>query len=1383
MYESVWKFSSLKLKSSHAFTCSFGFLLRNLFMYAYMMCLSGPLQGLVKEKKTKLRELLKIMGMNNSTYWVSWILRFFIPNIWTTIIVTVFGGLIIFRYVSLFLLFLQFALFGFSLITFGFLLSSLVNNEKIANALGVIWIYLIGNISILTQNAPLGIKYLLSLLSPCAFNFSLSILLEFQYDERQISLSKLFSDDPYATEISNMLTYMGFTLLDTLIYLFFAWYFSEIYPGEHGVARPFYFMFTRDYWCPQATAVFEEELLLNEVEEAQLDDPPYIRIDKITKKFEKSKDDNPAVNQFSDSIQQDKIYVLLGHNGAGKSTLISMLIGMTPVTSGNAYIDGKSVVSNISDIRNQISYCPQESILLPELTPREHLTIFGTLRDIPLDQLPAEIEKIVQEVDLTEKLDNEVSKLSGGMKRKLSTAIALLGDSKVVFLDEPSSGLDPLSRRQLWDLLKKKKKGRVIILTTHFMEEADYLGDQITIMDHGSLKCKGSPQFLKEKYGTGYYLHLTIRSPDNISEINKFITSKVTDFEVTMKVETDNEITFLLPMDSIKDLPDLVADLETSIEDNSLGIVQYGLSMTTLEDVFLSLVEQTSDTSEDKRAEISPTFELEDFQGLQKSTAFQQFRVLFKLRLINFLRDWRVSLSLLALLAIMLIIARSSNNTRLTTQIPDIQNASKLELTFHQLIPGSILYFNSTEYNLDTLFSQVQSPNLNFVTVPTSEWLNLLYSKYTLFKAGLEISNYSPYESSFLNYTVWYNEDIVLPIIVNMIHNLFLSRYDSQPLPGTPLTHHSNIRLFSHPFPTNSSSQNPSPSLSTSSNINDVIMLMMVFVIIAVSHTKSLITERENKIKFLLLSHGISLKNYYLTKIIIDVFHLLLGALCGSIVLWFFSAEIVRNSSSLVLFLLLQILYIMNVLLLNYIFSFFFDDAVQSTRWLQLINIILMTIGNVLMFLSKDRTVLHQFSIYILPFTMFVEGFQRILKITSEGVVDMSLSEGLWIIYVGLVVYAVMLFLVLVYIEKSSSQLTPGQGAAVTLIPKEDVDVDVKMEKKRLRSIAKNNQPKDPIELYNVYKNYERKQIVKGVYLGVKKGQCFGLLGPNGAGKTTTINITTSQEAPSWGKVFLNRTSIFEQKDKLYQNANFGICFQENSLFDHLSPKEHLTLLFNVNYNFHERTEDYIDSILQKIGLTEDANVSAKLLSGGNRRKLCVALTLLVGNEIIFLDEPSSGMDPRARRDLWKIISYENTNRDTSIVLTTHSMEEAERACHRIAIMVGGQFKCLGSTQHLKQRYGNVYRLIILLKSEECKQNVLEFIKSNFVKWEILDSHGLNITFSLSIQGALAQTFRLITDNKDSVGIESYSLAQTSLDQVFMYFVKDHDKDNEDNSQ
>jgi len=89
---------------------------------------------------------------------------------------------------------------------------------------------------------------------------------------------------------------------------------------------------------------------------------------------------------------------------------------------------------------------------------------------------------------LTEKLDNEVSKLSGGMKRKLSTAIALLGDSKVVFLDEPSSGLDPLSRRQLWDLLKKKKKGRVIILTTHFMEEADYLGDQITIMDHGKLR-------------------------------------------------------------------------------------------------------------------------------------------------------------------------------------------------------------------------------------------------------------------------------------------------------------------------------------------------------------------------------------------------------------------------------------------------------------------------------------------------------------------------------------------------------------------------------------------------------------------------------------------------------------------------------------------------------------------------------------------------------------------------------------------------------------------------------------------------------------------------------------------------------------------------------
>nr|XP_009772921.1 PREDICTED: ABC transporter A family member 1-like [Nicotiana sylvestris] len=144
---------------------------------------------------------------------------------------------------------------------------------------------------------------------------------------------------------------------------------------------------------------------------------------------------------------------------------------------------------------------------------KEHLEIFADVKGVPEDAKEKAVTEMVDEVGLADKLNTVVKALSGGMKRKLSLGIALIGNSKVIILDEPTSGMDPYSMRLTWQLIKRKKKGRIILLTTHSMDEADVLGDRIAIMANGSLKCCGSSIFLKHQYGVGYTLTLVKTAP------------------------------------------------------------------------------------------------------------------------------------------------------------------------------------------------------------------------------------------------------------------------------------------------------------------------------------------------------------------------------------------------------------------------------------------------------------------------------------------------------------------------------------------------------------------------------------------------------------------------------------------------------------------------------------------------------------------------------------------------------------------------------------------------------------------------------------------------------------------------------------------------------
>jgi ATP-binding cassette subfamily A (ABC1) protein 3 len=263
-----------------------------------------------------------------------------------------------------------------------------------------------------------------------------------------------------------------------------------------------------------------------------------------------------------------------------------MLTGFLPATSGDALLYGLSIRSDLESVRRSVGICPQYNThLYDALTVREHLELYADLKYIADGEVKAHIDQLILDVGLQEKEHDVSAALSGGMKRKLCLAIALLGDSKVVFLDEPTSGMDPYSRRSTWELLRQKKAGRVIVLTTHFMDEAEVLGDRIAIMARGELQCCGSPLFLKNLYGVGYTLTICTTQSFDAMRVLQLLTSFIPGVQPLS--QNGSEHSFRLPFRSVAHFADVFDSFDRDQEE--LGIITYGISVTTLEEVFLSV--------------------------------------------------------------------------------------------------------------------------------------------------------------------------------------------------------------------------------------------------------------------------------------------------------------------------------------------------------------------------------------------------------------------------------------------------------------------------------------------------------------------------------------------------------------------------------------------------------------------------------------------------------------------------------------------------------------------------------------------------------------------------------------------------------------------------
>lgn len=593
---------------------------------------------IVREKEYKMRHGMSVMGMTPGPYWLSWFITGFVFSFLVTnslIISCLACQFDVFLYTPYPILLFVFMMFSMAMINGAFLLSTFLKTTKSAYTssyavilVGLVLQFLLSNIDLiyllysddLPQWASIT-RALLSLYAPFHFSKAFGDIASVSSAHYSSSEDRWVSGDQYefskfteliettvnGTDVKVPSTFVSVILMvaDGALMALIAWYFDHTISSNRGSADKFYFFLTPSYWgfCKKRKRAKKQEpdnIALDEynlknpspsIEEFSVDeDFEGVVITGLGKKFPAYKccikvNELHAVNDLSLEIKRKELLALLGHNGAGKSTLINLLTGVLGPSYGKAKIFGYDIRYDMVEIRKILGVCPQHDILWSELTAYEHLVLFGRIKLLPYEFIYADADEKLKDVRLFEVKDRQAGTFSGGMKRRLSLAIAGAGDPKIIILDEPTTGMDPINRRNAWKFIQKMKEGRVVILTTHSMDEADVLSDRVSVIVDGSLKCIGSSLSLKNNFGDGYRISIITQEPDKLIEIfnDEFPDLKVLD-------SSGGSLVVGIPLDKTEEIEKFFRAVEGLDDDLSKIkdlIEDWGISNTTLEEVFM----------------------------------------------------------------------------------------------------------------------------------------------------------------------------------------------------------------------------------------------------------------------------------------------------------------------------------------------------------------------------------------------------------------------------------------------------------------------------------------------------------------------------------------------------------------------------------------------------------------------------------------------------------------------------------------------------------------------------------------------------------------------------------------------------------------------------
>ncbi|XP_044315107.1 LOW QUALITY PROTEIN: phospholipid-transporting ATPase ABCA3 [Drosophila rhopaloa] len=558
---------------------------------------------IVAEKEYQQKAILNAMGFRNSIHWFAWYTKSMVLLLLCVLImISIFATGMIYEFSNLLCLFVVLLVYIHSLVFFAFFVSSLCSRSYWAVVIALL-LYaatVIPFVIVGTKRASLAAQTAACFGLNSALFYILHSVATMEAQSVGIQWYTMAKTASYGHKLSIvviMLIMFAISWIELLICL----YIEEVRPGEFGVPHPWYYPCQKRYWCPHrfVPPLLPKSRNLNfplpfglllpnpddqrptgSIQKRPKDKKIGVEIRNLNKTF----GHREVVKNLTFNMYENEITALLGHNGAGKTTTILMLCGMLPPTSGTALINGYDIVRDRMIAKSNLGICLQRSVLFKGLSVSDHIYFFSRLKGYTKKEASIEADVYISKLHLTEFKKLHALKLSAGNQRRLSLACALCGGSKVIFCDEPSSGLDQMGRHDLWRLLQKEKFGRTVLMTTHLMEEGEILGDRIAIMCEGQLHCYGTLRFLKQSQNTSYTLSCAMGANCKVDKVTELVTRYV---PTATSVVRGLDVNYKLPRNKIDKFSELFRELEHSIE--SLDIIDFGLSDSSLEEIFLSL--------------------------------------------------------------------------------------------------------------------------------------------------------------------------------------------------------------------------------------------------------------------------------------------------------------------------------------------------------------------------------------------------------------------------------------------------------------------------------------------------------------------------------------------------------------------------------------------------------------------------------------------------------------------------------------------------------------------------------------------------------------------------------------------------------------------------
>jgi len=1549
-------------------------------LFYFVPCICILLNHLVTEKESGIKESMVIVGLDKSTFWISWLIIYLFIILFSSSIVTlsmVYFNILQFTHWTV--IFTSIFIYGMSCCFIAFILSTFIKKSRTANTLGVmiiVFFFVIYFIDYASENTSRVRQIIDYFTSPLAFLSLLNHILEYEDSSVHISFFNLL-------RINNMKTCFWGLLTSSFLYFVMAIYLDQVLPQGNGFHKKWYFMITDLYHLLVGRKNNKNRKGRNEDSEFQdaYQDNKYIEKDPegskemvsihgIRKSFKNGKSKNGNRMEVLKGIEfktyDNEIFAILGHNGAGKTTLMNILIGILEADQGEVYYEHRPLSSHKQEICKYFGYCPQYDTLIQGLTVGEHIKFFSGIRGIHV-----ETDEILKEIDLLEKRNDFPNELSGGQKRKLCISLALLGSPKYVFLDEPTTGLDPYSRKKIWELLAKKKKDRVIFITTHYMDEADLIADRKMIISEGRISCLGSSLFLKNIFNMNYSLDVYAKDVKDCSLLdsileqycpgcvtNKSVSKTSGHDQVDEDEDEDTEkgyiMTYLLPISYSQSFKTLLEGINSLIKDKGNTLQKFSLTSPTLEDIFINLEKRKESDRIDQSMVITMNPEEDEKDLLQKLnpifskpqnctySSLRQIISIGQIRLKLFFRNktYTVMYTLipvvLVLLCLVFMNSALENNTT-TYETVDV----------NPYIYGDIKWFKDTSISNATALEVINHiENCHDVSVDDINFKNDLTLSSPHFRSEANIiGGFSGYENSQqpldLHFILYLNHTYARGklIGINMIYNSILDLY--QPGQKISTTYESIYSSLTKDEVYTDSMDDQGIDFSQDNDryrMESILILAICFVFaLIISLFGSLtVKEREQGIIHQLLLNGAKIKNYWKGILLSDTLCVILSLSLVFIIGCVNEVDLF-SGKSMPYMVLITVLWMIGSLLYQYNAYFFFNNFEKHSIFFTILHPIMILIigsfsiafytGNNMEILSlirnnEDRASTLEFwnslnrfyQVFlilvlifftpgvIIPCYMKLSSFISFIKanatdeeiskfMLSQKAMDImnmknvninkryellskiffkekipsftdtiSSNEGFLSIIILMVIIIIFYAVVLYLFEKlkihwrnkrqidlyeddrkekdkkleegpkdvynewkrihqkldtSSSDALQHNTTLMVHQLNKNLPMKEKDMKKRNKNLKQFNEKlkrennnnnnnnnydnnndndnnklsdmnteepeknKTPFEIMDDRVFYDRtkgkfiNRIVDDVTFEVDVGECLGLLGPNGAGKTTTISMMTGHMSCTHGDIVYGNRKL---DDLNLTDISLGYCPQFNPLWKLLTVKETVQFYLSLRGHPKKNISELVDILLKLCSIEEHANKRVNEISGGTKRKLSFIVSICSSPDYLILDEPSAGMDPFTRRYLWNVILNLKRHRGTALILTTHSTEEAEALCDRIAILIKGNLVSIDTPMGIKMNYGNRYILEVFTNHPDQFENEI-VQKDNLFNLENPTDYRMESfieyqKYYVEIDPEhISDVFCKMENAKKSGLIKQYNFGQSSLEQVFINFV------------